>query len=157
MTNSFRNQSYIATDGQSASSSWCKALSLSGITFFLLHVRCPLWREDGSVMCSAITYWLESCRTHNQILLSHLRQPNLEVEIKLQLTVSQSVCQGIEPTLGLVTRYYFCARRLLSESCRLVSLGRPLWREVGSVTCHSQSVVIYQYLCYMCFTIQQFI
>jgi hypothetical protein len=29
-------------------------------------------------------------------------------------TVSQSVCQGIEPTLGLVTRYYF-----LSEGCFL--------------------------------------
>jgi hypothetical protein len=30
-----------------------------------------------------------------------------EVEVTLQLAVSQSVCQGIEPTLGLVTRYYF--------------------------------------------------
>jgi hypothetical protein len=46
-------------------------------------------------------------------------------------TDSQSVCQGIEPTLGLVTRY-----NLLSEGCFLkfavfVSVGRPLWREVG--------------------------
>jgi hypothetical protein len=31
------------------------------------------------------------------------------------------VRQGIEPTLGLVTRYYF-----LSESCFLVSVGRPV-------------------------------
>jgi hypothetical protein len=31
--------------------------------------------------------------------------------------VSQSVCQGIEPTLRLVTRYYF-----LSEGCCLVSV-----------------------------------
>jgi hypothetical protein len=38
----------------------------------------------------------------------------LEVEVTLQLTVGQSVCQGIEPTLGLVTRYYF-----LSEGCCL--------------------------------------
>jgi hypothetical protein len=30
-----------------------------------------------------------------------------EVEVMLELTASQYVCQGIEPTLGLVTRYYF--------------------------------------------------
>jgi hypothetical protein len=32
------------------------------------------------------------------------------------MTDSQSVCPGVEPTLGLVTRYYF-----LSEGCCLVS------------------------------------
>jgi hypothetical protein len=36
--------------------------------------------------------------------------------------------------------------RLLSESCCLVSVGHPLWQEVGSVICHSQCIVIYQYL-----------
>jgi hypothetical protein len=35
---------------------------------------------------------------------------------------------------------------LFSESCCLVSVGRPLRREVGSVICHSESAVIYQYL-----------
>jgi hypothetical protein len=35
-----------------------------------------------------------------------------QVEVTVRLTVSQSVCQGIEPTLGLVTRHYF-----LSEGC----------------------------------------
>jgi hypothetical protein len=43
----------------------------------------------------------------------------VEVEVTLQPTVSQSLCQDIEPTLGLVNRYYF-----LSES--LVSVGCPL-------------------------------
>jgi hypothetical protein len=33
----------------------------------------PLWREDGSVLCSAICQWSESRRTHNRTLLSHLR------------------------------------------------------------------------------------
>jgi hypothetical protein len=59
-------------------------------------------------------------------------------------SVSQSVCQGIEPTLRLVTRYHF-----LFEGCFLkvvVSVGCTLWREAGSVICHSQFVVIYQYL-----------
>jgi hypothetical protein len=41
----------------------------------LLRVGRPVWREDGSVICSAITHWLESRRTHNHILLSHLRLP----------------------------------------------------------------------------------
>jgi hypothetical protein len=45
------------------------------ITFFLHHVGRPLWWEDESVICSAITHWLESHRTHNHILLSHLRLP----------------------------------------------------------------------------------
>jgi hypothetical protein len=43
------------------------------ITFFLLHVRRPLWREDGSVICSAVTHWLESRKTDKHTLHSHLR------------------------------------------------------------------------------------
>jgi hypothetical protein len=46
-----------------------------------------------------------------------------EVEVTLQLTVSQSVCQGIEPTLRLVTRYYF-----LSEGCFLKAAVLSLTR-----------------------------
>jgi hypothetical protein len=70
---------------------WCRApfggpwphfnyLSLT-ISFFLLHAGRPLWREDGSIICSAITHWLESHRTHNHILLSHMRllQPGMPV------------------------------------------------------------------------------
>jgi hypothetical protein len=45
----------------------------------------------------------------------------LEVKVTLPLTVSRSVCLGVEPTRGLLARYYF-----LSESCSLVSVGRPL-------------------------------
>jgi hypothetical protein len=52
----------------------------------------------------------------------------------LRQTVSQSVCRGVKFTLELVTRYY-----ILSESCCVVSVGRPLWREVESVSCQSLS------------------
>jgi hypothetical protein len=45
-----------------------------------------------------------------------------KVEVTLQLMVSQSECQGIEPTLGLVTRYYF-----LSEGCFLKVTVLSLW------------------------------
>jgi hypothetical protein len=31
----------------------------------LFVLGCPLWREDGSVICSAIYQWSESRRTHN--------------------------------------------------------------------------------------------
>jgi hypothetical protein len=33
----------------------------------------PLWREDGSAICSAICQWSESRKTRNHIWLSHLR------------------------------------------------------------------------------------
>jgi hypothetical protein len=44
---------------------------------------------------------------------------------------------------GTCDQILHSVRGLLSESC---SVGHPLWREVGSVTCDSQSVVIYQYV-----------
>jgi hypothetical protein len=45
-------------------------------------------------------------------------------------SVSQSVSLGVERHLGLMTRYL-----LLFDSYGLVSVGRPLWREDGSVFC----------------------
>jgi hypothetical protein len=41
----------------------------------LISVKRPLWREDGSAICSVITQWSESRRTSNHTLLSHLRSP----------------------------------------------------------------------------------
>jgi hypothetical protein len=41
----------------------------------LVSVARPLWREDGSPICSVITQWSESRRTRNHTLLSHLRPP----------------------------------------------------------------------------------
>jgi hypothetical protein len=51
---------------------WFGLLCLWELTS-LLRVGHPLCQEDGSVICSAIIHWLESHRTHNHILLSHLR------------------------------------------------------------------------------------
>jgi hypothetical protein len=41
----------------------------------LVSVGRPIWREDGSTICSVITQWSESRRTRNHTLLSHLRLP----------------------------------------------------------------------------------
>jgi hypothetical protein len=59
------SSSYIATDGQSASSYWCRASFGAGdqiliffvwqLLSFILHVGRPLWREYESVICSEIT------------------------------------------------------------------------------------------------------
>jgi hypothetical protein len=52
----------------------------------------------------------------------------LKVKATLRLTVGHSVSLGVEPHLGLMTRYL-----LLFDSYALVSVGRPLWREDVSV------------------------
>jgi hypothetical protein len=87
---------------------------------------------DSQSVCLGIKY---SCGTCDQILFPVLK---VKVKVTLQLTVSQSLCQGIKPILGLVTRYYF-----LSKGCFLKFAFLPLWGalsdEVGSVICLSQS------------------
>jgi hypothetical protein len=49
----------------------------------LVSVGHPLWREDGSAICSVITEWSELLRTHNQTSLSHLRLPQPGGEVRL--------------------------------------------------------------------------
>jgi hypothetical protein len=44
-----------------------------------------------------------------------------QVKVMLQQAISQSVCLGVKSTLEPVTRCY-----ILSESCCVVSVGRPL-------------------------------
>jgi hypothetical protein len=85
-----RSRSYFTTDSQSVSQSVCLGIehpcgTCDQILFpveMLLYEICglvsigrPLWREDGSAVCRAITQWSESLRTRNHTLLSHLRLP----------------------------------------------------------------------------------
>jgi hypothetical protein len=62
-----------------------------------------------------------------------VQKVKVKVKVMLQLMVGQSVCLGVKFTLELVTRYYF-----MSESCYVVSVGHPLWREIRSVSCQSK-------------------
>jgi hypothetical protein len=59
-----------------------------------------------------------------------IRTQRVRVSVILPLTVSQSVSLGVEPHLGLMTRYL-----LLSDNYGLVFVGRPLSWEDGSVFC----------------------
>jgi hypothetical protein len=75
------------TVSQPVTMSWCWAHSatcdrillpvgrLLSDNCILVSAGCPVWRENESAVCSAITQWSESSRTHNHTLLSHLRPP----------------------------------------------------------------------------------
>jgi hypothetical protein len=81
-----RSQSHFTTDSQSV----CPGIGYPCATCdqilvpvgMLLSEVCglvfighPIWQEDGSAICSAITQWSKSLRTRNHTLLSHLRLP----------------------------------------------------------------------------------
>jgi hypothetical protein len=60
---------------------------------------------------------------------------NTEVEVTLRMTVSQSVCLGIEHPCGTCDHILLPVGILLFEICSLVSVGCPLWRDNGSAIC----------------------
>jgi hypothetical protein len=62
------------------------------------------------------------CRASFSLCLRLLSAPHQIVKVTSRQTVVQSLCQGIEPILGLVTRYYF-----LSEGCFLKVTVLSLW------------------------------
>jgi hypothetical protein len=62
-----------------------------------------------------------------------------DVEVTLQLTVSQSVSMSRYRAHSGTCDQISLSVRKLSQSCCIVSVRRPLWREVGSVICPSQS------------------
>jgi hypothetical protein len=52
---------------------------------------------------------------------------------------SQSVCLGVEPSLWTFDQILLHFQEFRSGICCLVSVGRPLWWEAGSVLCKSKS------------------
>jgi hypothetical protein len=63
------------------------------------------------------------------------RKKNIEVEVVLRLTISQSVCLGIEHPCWTCDQILLPLGMLLFEICGLVCIGHPLWREDGSAIC----------------------
>jgi hypothetical protein len=96
------------SDTLSSSSDWTLTLHNSVV------LRCTLLYSFNS----DLNYdWLHS-------------QVKVKVKVTLRLTVSQSVSLGVEPHVGLMTRYL-----LLFDSYSLVFVGCSLWREDASVFC----------------------
>jgi hypothetical protein len=87
---------------------WC--LLLSECWQLIDWLTISNWLQVKVTLRLTVSYWLL-----------------FEVKVTLRLTVSQSVSLGIEPHLGLMTRYL-----LLFDSYGLVFVGRPL---DGSVIC----------------------
>jgi hypothetical protein len=69
-------------------------------------------------------------RSHHVSIALRPHQSQVKVKVTLRLTVSQWVSLGVEPHLGLMTRFL-----LLVDCYGLLLLGRPLWWEDGSVFC----------------------
>jgi hypothetical protein len=63
-----------------------------------------------------------------------------QVEVTLRQTVSRPVFSGIRPPSGTRDQFFFTSTEIILWHLHFYSMGRPLWREVGSV--------IYSYNCY---------
>jgi hypothetical protein len=110
--------------------------SFQNLTPFLsLFCSCQFRRLDSiQFLCSKVHIlagWRLEARPSTSDSTIRLLSLSTQVEeVTLRLTVNQSVSLGIEPNLGLMTRYL-----LLFDSYGLVFVGRPLWREDEPVFC----------------------
>jgi hypothetical protein len=125
-----RSRSYCMTDSQSVClgvehpCGTCDQILLSvGMLLceicLLVSVECPLWREDGSAICSAITQWSESLRARNHTLLSHLRLPQLGRQDSRIYIPQEQGGPVIPPGIG------FPLRRLLRLARVIITLSQP--------------------------------
>jgi hypothetical protein len=116
------SQSYLETSGLlPIISSWRQAPWYPRSEIFFQLNPC-----DNSVyVTSSLTRrWfclIRICLAFLQVY--ELVKVKVEVTFTLRLTVSERVSLGVEPRLGLMTKYL-----LLFDSYGLVFVGRPLWR-----------------------------
>jgi hypothetical protein len=102
-----------------------------------------IWREDGSVIYCCC--WFSPAQSSSvyplwwdvRSVFCHpfVSRAQVKVKVMLRPTVSQSVRLIVKFTLEIVTGYYF-----LSESCCVISVGRPLYDERSGLSpvshCH---------------------
>jgi hypothetical protein len=111
--------SHFTPDSQSVSISWCQAhfvdvwpdIAFSSRVWVLNLLSC---------LCGA-----PSLTRRRMSFVSHFTPD------------SQSVYPGVEPTLCTFDQILLSFQEFGSGICCRVSVGRPLWREVGSVICQS--------------------
>jgi hypothetical protein len=70
----------------------------------------------------------------------------VKVKVILQLTVGQSLCQGIEPILALVTRYYFLSEGFFSLKFAVLPFWGALSDERSGLSFVFLCLVICHYL-----------
>jgi hypothetical protein len=168
-----QSQSYITTDGQSASLSWCQPPIWDPRPIFLLHSLIisgqlrVCWYGAPSLtrgracsfqlllgLASGVFLGRESRRTNDHILLSRYRDsPSTEdhwnaAKIKIKLYCDRrSVGQFVlvsGPLVVPMTRFYIS----LSDSpFFLLHVGRSLWWEDGSVICSAMTQVQVKLYC----------
>jgi hypothetical protein len=126
-------------EGQPASLSWCRDPIWNPCPDFcflsdncgFLDARLPPWRDDGSVIYSYNCFWY----TPEQSLSG---PSPTELTTIFYCLISNSklyswpVCLGVRhPSQTHDQFFYFL--QLFLDSYRFIDVGRPLWREVGSV------------------------
>jgi hypothetical protein len=105
---------------------WSESLRTRNHTL-LSHLRPPTWRARFPYLCPPATGWPSYTLGH---WVSDSLKVKVKVKVTLQLTVGQSVIMSrYRAHSGTCDQILLSVRRLFSESCCLVFLGRPLWRD----------------------------
>jgi hypothetical protein len=134
-----------------------------------LHLGCPLWWEDGSVIYSYNSFWVlpeQSLSGPSPSILSDLGLPQpggpgphiyipqeqvgpeqSRIKQSYITTDGQSVSQYamVPSPLWACDQTLYPIWMLLSENFFLVSVGRPLWWEFGSVICVFVVICLYEH------------
>jgi hypothetical protein len=76
----------------------------------------------------------------------------IQVKVTLRLTVGQSVCLGVEPRLGLMTRYLFLLKVSVLSVWGALSDERMALSFVRVIVCSIKSIAsMYNYLHFTCY------
>jgi hypothetical protein len=105
--------------------------------------RVPLWdlwpditSSRNVAVWNLRSYFCEApSLTRGRVCNLQCNHSMVEVQVTLRLTVSQSVCLGIEYPCGTCDQILLPLGVLVSEICGLISVRRPLWREDRSAIC----------------------
>jgi hypothetical protein len=103
----------FATTAYSKLWGWTRIVFVWGRPLYTASVESKPFNEEGQASVFRVP-----CSYRDQV----------KIKVTLRLTVSQSVSIGVEPKSGTFDQGFFF------QSYCLVFLGRPLYREVGSVT-----------------------